>query len=602
MQPRTSRADFDPAPHRAALCAIIDAVLRTPELDAAGLDRIVRRHPKHGRGLFSKTEIIAGFRAFVQAPEGRAQRGEAERSSERWIAEEEFVRRLRLRPVRTLSGVTPVTVLTKPFPCPGTCVFCPNDVRMPKSYLADEPGAQRAEDNRFDPYLQAWNRLAAYRSMGHPTDKVELIVLGGTWSHHPEAYQRWFVTRCFDALCDFGAEIDGRAAAGLAAADYRVLAPLDGRAIDDGAYNRAVARHLAAAHGGALLHESESASWDALAAAQRRNEASAVRCVGLVFETRPDQIDAAETRRLRRLGATKIQLGVQSLDDAILSANRRGHDVATTRAAFCALRAAGFKLHAHWMPNLLGATPARDAADYRRLFDDADFRPDELKLYPCLLVQSAQLAAHHARGEWRPYGDAELVDLLADCIEATPRWCRLTRVVRDFSAHDVAAGTHTANLREVAERALAARGARAQEIRSREVRGRAVAAAELRASDTPYATSIGREHFLEFTTPDDRIAALARLSLPARAPEEPELAGCALLREVHVYGASLPLGDRTGDAVQHAGLGHALVDAAARLARDAGFRSLAVISAVGTRPYYRRLGFSDGELYQHRVL
>src|SRR5882762_3795646 len=190
MQPRTSRADFDPVPHRTALCAIIDAVLRDPALDAKRLDRIVRRHPKHGRGLFSKSEIIAGFRAFAGARSG---------------GESEFVRRLRLRPVRTLSGVTPVTVLTKPFPCPGTCVFCPNDVRMPKSYLADEPGAQRAEDNHFDPYLQYSTRLAAFRSMGHPTDKVELIVLGGTWSHHPEAYQLWFVARCFDAMNDFGA-------------------------------------------------------------------------------------------------------------------------------------------------------------------------------------------------------------------------------------------------------------------------------------------------------------------------------------------------------------------------------------------------------------
>src|SRR5258706_10226880 len=233
MQPRSPRADFDPAPHRAALCAIIDAVRREPALDARGLDRIVRRHPKHGRGLFSKPEIIAGFRAFA-----RAQPDE----------EAEFVHRLRLRPLRTLSGVTPVTVLTKPYPCPGTCVFCPNDVRMPKSYLADEPGAQRAEDNRFDPYLQTWNRLAAYRSMGHPTDKVELIVLGGTWSHHPEAYQRWFITRCFDALSDFGARIDGRAAAGAAAADYRAIPALDGRVIGDGAYNRAIARHLADAH------------------------------------------------------------------------------------------------------------------------------------------------------------------------------------------------------------------------------------------------------------------------------------------------------------------------------------------------------------------
>src|SRR5258705_13129801 len=264
MQPRTSRADFDPVPHRAALCAIIDAVRGDRAFDAKRLDRIVRRHPKHGRGLFSKSEIIAGFRAFGDGAD-----------------EADFVRRLRMRPVRTLSGVTPVTVLTKPFPCPGTCVFCPNDVRMPKSYLADEPGAQRAEDNHFDPYLQTWNRLDAFWSMGHPTDKVELIVLGGTWSHHPEAYQRWFVSRCFDAMNDFGARVDGRGAAGRAGARYRELAPLDGRAIDDGAYNRAIARHLAAQHGGALLHASETASWDALAAAQRRNEAAESRCVGL---------------------------------------------------------------------------------------------------------------------------------------------------------------------------------------------------------------------------------------------------------------------------------------------------------------------------------
>jgi elongator complex protein 3 len=587
MLSRNHRTDFDPAPHRAALCAIIDAVLRAPALDARSLDRIVRRHPKHGRGLFSKIEIIAGFRAF--AGDGGA-------------AEDEFVRRLRLRPVRTLSGVTPVTVLTKPFPCPGTCIFCPNDVRMPKSYLADEPGAQRAEDNRFDPYLQTWNRLAAYRSMGHPTDKVELIVLGGTWSHYPEPYQLWFVSRCFDALCDFGEGRDGRGAAGAAASRYRNLAPLDGRALDDGAYNRAITRHLASEHGGRLLHAGETSSWEALAAAQRRNEASATRCVGLVLETRPDAIDAAEAQRLRRLGATKIQLGVQSLDDAVLLANRRGHDVAATRRAFRWLRAAGFKLHAHWMPNLLGASPSADAADYRRLFDDPDFRPDELKLYPCLLVESAALAAHHARGEWQPYSDATLARLLADCIDATPRWCRLSRVVRDFSAHDVAAGTHIANLREVAERALAARGGRAREIRSREIRGRAVAADALRLVDTAYATSVGGERFLEWVTADDRVAGFLRLALPAGGAPWPELAGCALIREVHVYGASLPLGQRADAAAQHAGLGRALVEEAALIARGAGYANLAVISAVGTRPYYRKLGFSDGELYQHRVL
>lgn len=590
MEPRTPRAGFDPAPHRAPLLAIIDAVASEPHLDARRLDRIVKRHPKAGRGLFSKTEIIAGFRAFGRdvAP----------------LSEAEFVGRLRLRPVRTLSGVTPVTVLTKPFPCPGTCVFCPNDVRMPKSYLADEPGAQRAEDNRFDPYLQTWNRLDAYRSMGHPTDKVELIVLGGTWSHHPEPYQVWFVRRCLEALTDFGDGRDARDAAGAAQAGYRAIAPLDGRSLASGAYNRAVRGHLAAANAGALLHASERSGWEALRAAQRRNETSRTRCVGLALETRPDAVDDAEVRRLRRLGATKVQLGVQSLQDPVLAANRRGHDVAATRRAVHLLRGAGFKIHAHWMPNLLGSDLARDAADFARLFDDAGFRPDELKIYPCLLVDSAELAAHHARGEWRPYDDPTLVELLSACMARTPRWCRLTRVVRDFSAADVAAGTHTANLREVAERALARRGGRAVEIRSREIRGRAAPRAGLRLAVHGYATSVGAERFLEWVTRDDRVAGFLRLSLPApgHVPPLAELAGCAVVREVHVYGASAPLGDRPADAAQHAGLGRALVEEAARLARDAGHPRLAVISAVGTRPYYRRLGFRDGDLYQHRDL
>ena len=578
---------FDPEPHRAPLQAIIAEIARAPEIDARALDRIVRRHPRRGRGLFSKTEIIAGFRAFAR--EGP-------------VSEEEFVRRLRLRPVRTLSGVTPVTVLTKPFPCPGACIFCPNDVRMPKSYLADEPGAQRAEDNRFDPYLQTWNRLDAYWSMGHPTDKVELSVLGGTWSHHPETYQRWFVRRCFEAMNDFGSGVDLRASSGVAAARYRSLAGVDGRTQGAGAYNRAVSRHLLSANGGALLHASEGSSWAALEAAQRRNETAGCRCVGLALETRPDEIDEDELRRLRRLGATKVQLGVQSLDDAVLAANRRGHDVAATRRAFRLLRAAGFKIHAHWMPNLLGADPAADAADHRRLFEDEDFRPDELKLYPCMLIESAELAAHHTRGEWRPYDDATLVELVARCIEQTPRWCRLSRVIRDFSAHDVAAGTHTANLREVAEGALAARGGRSREIRSREVRARPTAPDALRLRDTRYGHAVGEEHFLEWVTEDDRLAAFLRLTLPRGEAPCAELSGRALLRELHVYGASLPLGSRAASAAQHAGLGRALVEKAVGIARRAGYGALAVISAVGTRRYYRGQGFRDGELYQHRAL
>jgi hypothetical protein len=290
VQPRRHREPFDPAPWARELGAIIGDVAAAERLDARSLDRIVKRHPKGGSGLFSKSDIIAGFRRFGPGDSG--------------LSEAEFLARLRLRPVRTLSGVTPVTVLTKPFPCPGTCTFCPSDVRMPKSYLADEPGAQRAEDNRFDPYLQTWNRLAAYRAMGHPVDKVELIVLGGTWSFYPERYQTWFATRCLEALCDFGADVDRRCAAGAAPSRYRALSEKPGPVSGPG-YNARVRRMLGAQLEGGLLHESERADAASLREAQRRNEAAACRCVGLAVETRPDHVTEAECLRLRRLGVTK---------------------------------------------------------------------------------------------------------------------------------------------------------------------------------------------------------------------------------------------------------------------------------------------------------
>jgi elongator complex protein 3 len=473
---------------------------------------------------------------------------------------------------------------------------------MPKSYLADEPGAQRAEDNRFDPYLQTWNRLNAYRNMGHPVAKVELIVLGGTWSFHPEAYQIWFVKRCFDALNDFGKGFDGRPNAGVAPARYReLLTEPEGSAVEP-SYNQRVSNLLLKDNDGQLLHSTETASWDELEAAQLGNETAECRNVGLVVETRPDHISQAEVRRIRRLGGTKVQLGIQSLSDRILEANHRGCDVAATRRAMRLLRGAGFKLHVHWMPNLLGASPQDDAADFARLFDDPDIRPDELKLYPCSLIESAELMEYYKRGEWRPYEHDELVELIADCLERTPSYCRVTRVIRDFSAHDIAAGNRVANLREIAERELSNRGGKCRDIRAREIREAEFSPAQLRSTDRAYKTSVGDEHFLEFSTPDDRLVGFLRLCLPHSPLPEPELQGSAIIREVHVYGGSLTLGRRAAGKPQHIGLGKRLIERANALAQQAGMSTLSVISAVGTRPYYRTLGFTDGPLYQHRQI
>ena len=588
--------DFDPRPFRDVLFPLLRAIEALPDstpepLTPEVMEPLLRAHPKPPGGFFSRSQLIAGFRVFSEDEPFR-------------FDEARFRRRVQRRPVRTQSGVTPLTVLTKPFPCPGKCIFCPNDVRMPKSYLSDEPGAQRAANNKFDPYLQTWNRLAAFDATGHPVDKVELIVLGGTWSFYPEAYQVYFVQRCLEAMNDFGAGADERATspAALSAPDFEEIdADVRGDLFDRNPYNQRVTQFLKDKQAGDLVLAEEESDWAALFAAQRANETAGARCVGLVLETRPDHVDEAEVMRLRRLGATKVQLGVQSLDDAILDANGRGHGVAETRRAFEMLRRAGFKLHAHWMANLLGATPESDCVDFRRLFEDPAFRPDELKLYPCSLIETAELMGPWRRGEWKPYDDAQLLQVVAESLVHVPRYTRVTRVIRDISSDDIVVGNKRTNFRQIAEREIARNRGRMVEIRHREIRGDDFDPESLELIPTEYEAGTGREVFLELVTPEDRIVGFLRLSLPGETSFVPELADHALVRELHVYGGAVRIGAEAAGRAQHRGLGARLLDAAEDRARAEGFGALSVISAIGTRDYYRRQSFVDGELYQHRV-
>ena len=455
---------------------------------------------------------------------------------------------LQMKPTRSQAGVTVVTVLTKPYPCPGKCIFCPTDVRMPKSYLHDEPGAQRAERHGFDPYSQTIARIRALEQIGHPAEKIELLILGGTWSSYTRQYQEWFVKRCFDAM------------------------------------NGVQAENLAEAQ----MINSE---------AQRRN-------VGLVVETRQDRIDQEELRWLRSLGVTKVQVGIQSLDEGILALNNRGHDVQATRDAFRLLRLAGFKIHGHWMANLLGATPESDVQDYARLWSDPAIRPDELKIYPCILVENAELYEYWQRGEYVPYTEEEVRDVLVDCMTQTPRWVRLNRVIRDFPTTHVVAGNKKANMRQIAQNKMRKEGLPLRDIRHREIRRERVSREDLHLRLVSYETVGTVEHFLSFETADERIAGFLRLSFPDREQAHPlaELEDHAMIREVHVYGPALDLGEESRGEAQHMGLGTELVEKAKQMACEAGYGYLAVISAIGTRNYYAKLGFELNGLYMTTAL
>lgn len=600
------------------LVPILTEVALAENWNARSLAKIVNAYPKTDGGVFAKDVLIQAYR-LLAGSHGIPP------------LDERILLRLQMKPTRTGSGVTPVTVLTKPFPCPGKCIFCPNDIRMPKSYLSDEPGAQRAERNSFDPYLQTYNRLQAYRNIGHQIDKVELIVLGGTWSYYPESYQIWFIKECFRALNDFGEEIDHREEIEQRYRDIREKISTANTHLEktpvtsnnpvhnkellaayqvhggelDKSYNQIVSELFTAPEKVSGVDTYQVATWDELAYEQVRNQTAISRNVGLVIETRPDNISEAEVKRIRRLGCTKTQIGFQSLNDHVLELNKRGHDVAATRRAVNLLRQAGFKIHAHWMPNLYGATVESDKADYLKLFEDGDFKPDELKIYPCSLIESAELMQYYQRGDWKPYSEEELLDILTFCLMNTPPYTRLTRVIRDIPSTDIVVGNKKTNFREIAEKKLREVGDVSQDIRAREIKSLQVEMSDLLFHTVKYETTVSQEYFLQYIVKDDKlepekskIAGFLRLSIPKIAPFIEELKDGAMIREVHVYGQTVALGKKDTGKAQHLGLGHLLIEHATELVREAGIKKLAVISAIGTREYYAKQGFTQGDLYQ----
>ena len=539
--------------------------------------------------------------------------------------EERFIRSVRMKPRRTASGVATITVITRPHTCSSNCIYCPCDLRMPKSYLANEPACQRAELTFFDPYVQVAARLQALHQMGHSTDKVELIVLGGTWSDYPESYQYWFIKELFRALNEWPnspshiqERLNWYTSFGLQNSEEALssfVAEQQAAVFDDTAtYNQAFHKLYDTSQPHQNAWSQMQSTYDQLVKQQHVNETAAARVVGLVIETRPDTITPDNLRMFRQLGCTKIQIGIQSTRQEILDANQRQMSVAQIKRAFSLIRLYGFKIHSHLMVNLLGATPEADKQDFKTFVTDPGFFPDEIKLYPCALVSGTQLVQKYREGAWQPYAKDELVDVLVQDVLATPPYVRISRMIRDISATDILVGNKHTNLRQMVEQELTSEdvASRVQEIRFREINQQQVSAAELTLQDFVYTTAVSDEHFLQWVTADNKIAGFCRLSLPhwdkltaglcdVTANELLVQPGQAMIRELHVYGQALSLGSE-GISAQHQGLGQKLLAKASSIAAEAGYTSLNVISSIGTRAYYRAQGFTDAGLYQQKAL
>ena len=539
--------------------------------------------------------------------------------------EERFIRSVRMKPRRTASGVATITVITRPHTCSSNCIYCPCDLRMPKSYLANEPACQRAELTFFDPYVQVAARLQALHQMGHSTDKVELIVLGGTWSDYPESYQYWFIKELFRALNEWPnspnhikERLNWYISFGLQNSEEALssfVAEQQAAVFDDTAtYNQAFHKLYDTSKPHQSAWSQMQSTYDELVEQQHVNETAAARVVGLVIETRPDTITPDNLRMFRQLGCTKIQIGIQSTRQRILDANQRQMSVAQIKRAFSLIRLYGFKIHSHLMVNLLGATPEADKRDFKTFVTDPGFLPDEIKLYPCALVSGTQLVQKYREGAWQPYAKDELVDVLVQDVLATPPYVRISRMIRDISATDILVGNKHTNLRQMVEQELTSEdvASRVQEIRFREINQQQVSAAELTLQDFVYTTAVSDEHFLQWVTTDNKIAGFCRLSLPhwdkltagacdVTSNELLVQPGQAMIRELHVYGQALSLGSE-GMSAQHQGLGQKLLAKASSIAAEAGYTSLNVISSIGTRAYYRAQGFTDAGLYQQKAL
>ncbi|MDQ1282148.1 MAG: elongator complex protein 3 [Patescibacteria group bacterium] len=532
----------------------------------------------HERGK-TKTPTNSEILVLFQ---NRLKEGKEILSDERKREVEQILKRLK---VRSSSGVTVVSLLTKPYPCPGRCIYCPTEARMPKSYLSKEPAAARALANNFDPYLQFTSRLKALEMNGHPINKLEVIVIGGTFDYYQKDYQEYFIKEIFRS-----------------ANNYK---PSSNNSDEISFSNQAPLREG---------FSKDTSSPKTLLELQKENETANCRIIGLSTETRPDYINFETLNWLRYLGVTKIEIGVQHLDQHVLDFNAREMTRQSIADATEMMRAVGLKFVYHMMPNLPESNEEMDVQMFKDLYNSKDFHPDMLKIYPCVILKTSLLYKMFTKREYKdrdtkeikeftykPYNDETLIKVLADAEKEIKNYTRVIRMIRDIPATYILASSKKSNMRELVDIYQKKRGLVQQDIRSREIREIEVEDKDFNLRVTEYETRHGKEFFLEYINAqdNDKLAGFARLRLQddffdeeLKKQENLKVLAdkVAFIRELHVYGVVKKFGEK-GDQSQHVGFGKRLMAEAEKIAKENGYKKMAVISGVGVREYYKKLGY-----------
>lgn len=467
---------------------------------------------------------------------------------------------LKRKVTRTISGVTVLAVMTKPIPCPQSepCSYCPGgpSIGAPQSYTGHEPAAMRGLQNSYDPFLQVTSRIRQLQAIGHTVDKAELIIMGGTFPATPQRYQKWFVKRCLDAITNI-----------------------------------------------------KSAS---LAEAKRNAEASKKRNVGITVETRPDWAKEKHVNRMLDMGVTRVEMGVQNPDDAIYRLVGRKHTVLDVKEATRIVKDAGLKIVYHLMLGLPGSDMRKDLDGFKKIFSDSAFKPDMIKIYPCLVIKNTKLHKVYREGKYRPYNTEEAADLTVKIKRIVPSWVRIMRIQRDIPAPLIVAGVKHSNLRQLVQKKLEEENMRCRCIRCREVGHRMQIfnvrqdPDDVKIQTTSYSASKGTEIFISAEEPKNKsLIGYLRLRIPSQKAIRPEIKAvpCSVVRELHVCGSLVPVGTRMPRAWQHKGYGEKLLTEAERITcREHDLRKILVISALGTKQYYRRFGYNYDGVYMSKSL